>query len=486
VGGRGHRLRYSRQDFVQRGLQRLLDGRLPTNNEQDDDIANVFTQVELTPKTSFQVEGRYRNRENGDLELRFLPDDFSRFSNEKNESYSARAGLRHAFSPSSIVLGSFIHSDVKTHFNDFIPDPIFGDFSIDLDVDETGDTGEVQHIYRSAGQSYAGGFVNGFDLTSGVGIASVDVQERDRNEIVGGPFPGLTVTDRGPDVTHANVYAYSHVGLPQDLTLTLGASGDFFDEDEGVGDRNQGNPKVGLTWNPHFLSGTTFRAAAFRVLTRTLITGQTIEPTQVAGFNQFYDDPPGTDSWRYGVAWDQKFTRSIYGGIELSKRDLEVPQSVFGGTSFIVQKTDWDEYLGRAYAFWTPHEWVATRIGYEYEKMKRDEDALFAFHKVETHRAPVGLEFFHPCGASVSFGATYLHQDGDFLRNSTATFESGQRDFWVLDAGVRYRLPNRYGFVSVGVNNFLDEDATYQSTDVRNPNIRPSRFAYAAITLALP
>jgi hypothetical protein len=79
-----------------------------------------------------------------------------------------------------------------------------------------------------------------------------------------------------------------------------------------------------------------------------------------------------------------------------------------------------------------------------------------------------------------------LHQEGEFLRNSTATFQSGDRDFWVLDAGVRYRLPNRYGFVSVGVNNFLDEDATYQSTDVRNPSLRPSRFAYAAVTLALP
>ena len=55
-----------------------------------------------------------------------------------------------------------------------------------------------------------------------------------------------------------------------------------------VEDTNQFNPKFGIIWNP--FPGTTVRAAAFRVLKRTLITDQTLEPTQVAGFNQFFDD----------------------------------------------------------------------------------------------------------------------------------------------------------------------------------------------------
>jgi hypothetical protein len=42
--------------------------------------------------------------------------------------------------------------------------------------------------------------------------------------------------------------------------------------------------------------GTTLRAAAFRVLKRTLITDQTLEPTQVAGFNQFFDDANLTEA----------------------------------------------------------------------------------------------------------------------------------------------------------------------------------------------
>src|SRR6185503_7070523 len=63
------------------------DGFRP-NNDMDDNLANVFGQYEISPKTGIQLEGRFRDRENGDLELRFLPDDFSRSSNEENRTYT--------------------------------------------------------------------------------------------------------------------------------------------------------------------------------------------------------------------------------------------------------------------------------------------------------------------------------------------------------------------------------------------------------------
>ena len=78
-----------------------------------------------------------------------------------------------------------------------------------------------------------------------------------------------------------------------------------------------------MEWNP--LPGTTLRAAAFKVLKRTLVTDQTLEPTQVAGFNQFFDDVNGASSWRYGVGIDQKFGRDVFAGAEFSKRDVKSP-----------------------------------------------------------------------------------------------------------------------------------------------------------------
>ena len=454
------------------------------NNDQDDDIVTFFTQYEFTPETSIQGEVRYRDLSNGDLELRFLDNDFSRFQDEDYDNTVGRIGLRHAFSPNWIVLASYFHADQDAKLNERIPDPDLGNFLFDVDVDEKGDTGEMQHILRWRSPGALRAWIPRVDVQVGGGHTAVDVDETVTTGFE--QFPPLDVARRSPDVKHSNVYLYSNTGLPLDLTLTLGVSGDFFEEDDGVGDENQVNPKAGLTWNPSFSPGTTVRAAAFRVLKRKLLTQQTLEPTQVAGFNQFYDDLNATDAWRYGAALDQKFTDSIFGGVELSKRDLEVPGVLISGDTIDVQKTDWDEYLARTYFFFTPHEWVSARVEYEYEKMERDPDAFSAFDHVETHRVPFGLQVFHPSGISWSAGATYLYQDGKFLRNSDFTFQSGDRHLWFLDTGVRYRLPRRYGFVSFGVNNLLDEDSPYQATDVRNPTLRPGRLIFGSVTLALP
>jgi tetratricopeptide (TPR) repeat protein len=453
-----------------------------TNNDRDDEVYTFFTQYEFSPQTSLQAEVRYRDLKNGDLELRFLEDDFSPFLDETADTTTGRLGFRHSFSPNWTMLASYIHADADSKLSEFVPDPFFGDFAFDIDVDETGDMGEVQHLFRWRSDNPDRSWFSGLDVVAGGGHSEVDVDETITTTF--DPFPP-DVVDLAPDITHSNAYLYSNIGMPLDLTLTLGVSGDFFDQDDGVGDTDQANPKFGVTWNPSFSSGTTVRGAAFRVLTRTLLTQQTLEPTQVAGFNQFYDDPPGTDSWRYGVAVDQKITESLFGGIEASRRDLEVPISFVGAGSAIVEEHDWDEYGGRAYLFYTPHEWVALRAEYQYEKVERDEDSFAAFKDVETHRIPFGISVFHPSGYSWSFAATYMDQEGDFLRNSDFAFEKGDRDLWFLDTGVRLRLPKRYGFLSFGVSNLLDEDSPYQATDVRNPVYRPGRLIFSSVTLSL-
>src|SRR5262245_28322785 len=86
------------------------------NNNQKDDIVDAFAQVELNPQTSLQAEYRYRKTEYGDLQLRFFPDDFIPSVRHEVENNTIRFGGRHAFSPGSIILGSFSyqHSDATT------------------------------------------------------------------------------------------------------------------------------------------------------------------------------------------------------------------------------------------------------------------------------------------------------------------------------------------------------------------------------------
>ena len=186
-------------------------------------------------------------------------------------------------------------------------------------------SGEGQLLFRS----------ERLNITSGGGYFHIDRKDINIAELL--IFPITTVDISDSDINHANLYLYSQINYLKPLILTIGASTDFFLG--GIVDRNQFNPKLGIMWTPFV--GTTLRGALFRTLKRTLITNQTLEPTQVAGFNQFFDDAEGTESWRYGVAIDQKFHPNIYGGFEFSKRDLEVPYEYISGnrlTSLLLRR----------------------------------------------------------------------------------------------------------------------------------------------------
>ena len=58
---------------------------------------------------------------------------------------------------------------------------------------------------------------------------------------------------------------------------------------------------------------------------RTLVTDQTLEPTQVAGFNQFFDDPTATQSEVWGGARPEARPKRLFAGAEYSERDLTIP-----------------------------------------------------------------------------------------------------------------------------------------------------------------
>jgi hypothetical protein len=175
----------------------------------------------------------------------------------------------------------------------------------------------------------------------------------------------------------------------------------------------------------------------------------------VAGFNQLFDDANLTEAWRYGGAIDQKLTKKMFAGVEVSKRDLTVPGlDVSDPFNPVHTNLDWDEYLGRAYLFWTPHPWLALGADYRFERFDRDERFAAGVRKLDTHRVLIGMSLFDPSGLSASLTPTYWNQDGTFegFFDHTAV-RSGRNDFWTVDAAVGYRLPKRYGFISVGATN---------------------------------
>jgi hypothetical protein len=460
---------YNKAAFSLGGFHFQTDG-FRTNADQRDTIANAFLQVELSPKTSIQAEFRHRHAEHGDLRQRFFPEDFFPGLTDKMKSFTLRLGGRHSLSPDSIILGSFMYQDrTSSQRDDLPPFPVltFADFKLPQDAVSV----ELQHLFRS----------RYFNLTSGIGYFDVRGTSRTTFGFVFLP-PGVFDSIRLDEgVDHINGYTYANINLLNNLTLTVGASFDYLEGDSGFipgGHEEQFNPKFGITWMP--FSSTSVRAGVSRILKRTLITDQTLEPTQVAGFNQFFDDPNITKAWRYGLGVDQKFTNDLFGGVEFSKRDLEFP--LIGSSP--LQELDQKEYLGRAYVFWTPRPWLALRTEYIFDRFKYDPQV--GPTKLDTHRVPLGLNLFHPSGWSASLMATYHHQRGEFFRLTTALGQSAKDEFWTVDAALNYRLPKRYGFITIGVTNLFDEKFKFFEPDLNNSTIQPKRMAFFRVTLALP
>jgi hypothetical protein len=54
-----------------------------------------------------------------------------------------------------------------------------------------------------------------------------------------------------------------------------------------------------------------------------------------------------------------------------------------------------------------------------------------------------------------------------------------------VDAAVGYRLPKRFGFITVGATNLFDESFQHFDTAPENPAIQPQRFFFVRLTLSI-
>ncbi len=458
-----------------------------TNADISQNIYNAFTQVALTPKASVQGEFRYNKTKNGDLDLRFDPDNFSPTQRRERETETYRFGLHYAINSSSDIIGSVYYQEFDAE-DPIDSSPVIIPPSPPLDlfadkIESEGVSGEAQYLLRT----------KRFHLIAGAGHFDEDRTDDITTGILTGfppPFDVITIPFKlDSDIHHTNFYAYSLLNFPFHATLTLGASGDLLD---GLRkNTNQFNPKLGLSWS--LTPSTTLRVAGSRVLKRDLVSNQTLEPTQVAGFQQFFDDPNGTDSRRYGAGLDQKLFADLFSGVEISKRDVEIP--VLSALTGADTELDVEERLGRAYLFWTPHAWLAASAEYQLERLDSDDITHPFGPKVKTHRVPLGVNLYHPYGFFAKLKATYIDQEGTFFKVSTiligsklvktGTFESGEENnFWTVDASIGYRLPKRLGIWTVEAKNLFDRAFRFQETNLVSPLIQPERLIFTKLTLS--
>jgi len=452
------------------------------NHDRDREIDNLFIQAALDHNTSVQFEYRNTQTSQGDLPLRYDPQLFSINKRTLANNRILRLGVRHNLTPNSLLLFSAIRNHLEEHSNDHNNinlGPPFGTIAQTIDAVSTlnGRTFELQHQLST----------DTYRLISGIG----SYQSNSKLAIAlnsAPPFcPSFCPVQKNINTAerHHNGYLYSHIDQGKQLTWTLGVSID--DIERRYRDDTQINPKLGLTW--HIDSNTTLRAAAFRSLKRSMASNQTLEPTHIAGFNQFYDDINGTESRRYGIALETK-NSNVYSGIAFSRRDLTT--LFYNLNSDSTSEPEWQERSHRIYLYWTPLKWLTTRTEYQYDAFDRPakysanhHDTTVGFPLLRTYQLPFSINFFSDKGSTIKITATHVNQTGTFYYPALESFDQHAERFWTVDASISFRLKNQAGSMTVGANNLLDKNFRYHNIDNTTHHIMPERIIYTALSLSL-
>lgn len=436
-----------------------------TNNDINHDIYELYAQYAVTPELNVQVEYRHRDTEFGDLEFDFDPDDFvPTIENQFNQDI-ARVGMRYSPAPHSDFLLSYIYTDREGSSHDVTPDPFLGDIVLDNPLDQTSNQVEAQYIFRA----------DRFNFVAGGGYSNVDIEES--VSLTFGGFP--VVDDQLPaTIDDYRGYVYANINIPKPVTWTVGLNyTDFNEESDQSNDVSRFNPKAGVQWD--ITPDLQVRAAYIETVKPALAANRTLEPTQVAGFNQLFDEANGTKSRRYGFGVDWQVTPDLAIGGEMTWRDLEEPFKDIDQDRVV--DVDTNEQLHQVYLYWTPFDELAVRAGFAYDKFDRESEDFLARIvsqdpiKVETFSVPVNLSYFHPSGFFAAVGATFVDQEVDRL---SAFDNQGHDSFFVVDVGVGYRFPNRHGIASLQVQNLLDEGMEYQDDSYREFQEEPSVGPY--------
>jgi tetratricopeptide (TPR) repeat protein/opacity protein-like surface antigen len=459
---------YDRYSVSVGGLKYDTDGWRP-NNELDQTAVTGLVQMAVTERINLQAEFQYRDSEEGDLAFNFDPDDFLKNKTIKRDQTTGRLGLRYSPSSDSHFLLSYIHSkrDEKNKQSEELPPILFlpPRARTDRKFRDEGDQLEVHHIRE----------IEDLNLIVGAGYNNVDNRD-DLSLSIDDPVIGnlLSVSDtEKTQVRQPHGYLYANAKPARALTVTLGASYDHYEE--GDLDSNSFNPKLGAQWDVS--DRVSLRAAVFKTVKPALVNNRTIEPTQVAGFNQFFDDVNGTKSWRYAAGLDWRMTADLAAGSEFSYREMDEPLFTDDGGDRFESR---DEQFHKLYLYWTPSERVAVNSQLSYDRYTSENGIATEFDnlpkKVRTVSLPVGITYFSKSGWFSGITGSFVDQD--VKRSGTATQADGDDSFTVVDGVIGYRFGKRLGVASLGVSNIFDKDFKYQDDSYREFRDEPSIGPY--------
>lgn len=438
-----------------------------SNNFVNHDIYALQGRAELGPSLNLFTELRHRDSEWGDRIIGF-GDEIAPNLRQAFERDSVRAALHYEAAPGHdlIAVGTWAEAD------EAIDDCVFPpDLSLDVDLDSAQDGYNLETRYF--------GRFDGIRATLGGSFSRVDVDETDSfvltPRIFGGCAPGAPVLasfeeESSDTFEHQNGFAYVTSEIVDGVEATLGFSlSDFEQADFSA---SEFDPKLGLRVD--LTDDLQLRAAYAETLKRPLVLDQTVEPTTVAGFNQFFDDINGAAAEFAGVGLDARLWRNLWVGAAATRRWIDTPRQDFSasGDPVITTEATRETTIG-GYVNATLSDSWALSVEPQHERFRVQEDLSDLPDKVATTSLPVSLRWFDESGLFASADTAYVHQSVAQFSGAPERSEDGV----LVGASLGFRLPNGHGVVALEARNLLDEELGIRDQAFNTP--RPQGPLYA-------
>ncbi len=455
------------------GVRKSKDDGFRINNDQDATVYSAFIEGAATERDTIQLNAIVAERETGDLPLRQAPVQIApqRFDTDE---LNLGLGWHRRFSPATDFAVSAIWNE--TDQTGIRLDPTFMTVTGTAQATLSGLQLEAQIVHRQGRLSWIGGV--------GVFDGRLDAQSAGKgDEKFGNVYALVRIRELGPVELTAGLAAE---GVDSPVGLLPPRDSNILQTDVGFR-RWQLSPKVGATAT--FKSGTTVRASVYSRLASTIGRLQTLEPTQVSGFNQFYDDSGGTHSWSYGIGLDQQLISKIFFGVSWLHRDRDIPEAVcptpfpssgcstLPGT-VLAEKHSTDD-LAAVYFNALIGRRVAASINYDLDTREFDTTTISPFglfqDSIKTERIRPQVRVFLPVGFYASVAATHYDQEVDQFDDLTSSVRRTETaDFWTVDTALGWRLPRRLGSIALEGTNLRDREFGFYEQSLQD-NVIPAR-----------
>ena len=155
-----------------------------------------------------------------------------------------------------------------------------------------------------------------------------------------------------------------------------------------------------------------------------------------------------------------------------------------------VQTVDVRERSQQAYLYWTPTDRLGLQRQARAWPLRELRRSIpyppFGYSTLTIERLPLELRYFSPTGLMLGFRTSRIRDHGMFSSSTLPPneVEPGQDRFWLVDAFVGYRLPNRRGLLSLNADNLLDRRFRFQDVDPEDSSLIPERLISFRFTLA--